>query len=222
MSRRPVERLASAHHPYLEVSLLRGRKILDGATVNYSFGGLHTVFAEAFRRVAVEKRDVRSVLVLGLGAGSVVHLLRRDHHVRAPITAVEIDPAMVDVARRHFGLDRWANLEVIVGDAVAWTRASRRRFDLIVVDLFLEAEIPAACRTREFLESLRERLSPGGLVLYNVVASRPDQRERAAAFVDRFRAALPTPRVLTVRGNWILAWERPRAESVVADPDSCR
>jgi len=220
--RRRVALTSSAHHPHLEVSWVRGRKILDGATVNYSFGGLHDVFDEAFERLDVSRRPIRSVLVLGLGVGSVVHLLRRDHGVRAPITAVELDPVMVDVARRHFDLDRWSNLEVVIDDAVAWARASRARFDLVVVDLFLEAHIPAPCRSPDFLRALRDRVAPGGLLLYNVVASRPEQRESASEIAGAFESALRGSRVLGVRGNRILTWERPRADSVVVDAEERR
>src|SRR5690349_21784300 len=88
LARQPVVRRSSAHHPHLEVAVVHGRKVLDGALVNYSFGGLHEVFREAFERLDIGKRDIKSVLLIGLGAGSVVHLLRRDLGVRAPITAI--------------------------------------------------------------------------------------------------------------------------------------
>ncbi|MDZ4773637.1 MAG: fused MFS/spermidine synthase [Planctomycetota bacterium] len=212
----------SVHHALLEVSMVRGKTILDGASVNYSFGGLHEVFAQTFTRLDIRSRDVRSVLLLGLGAGSVIHLLRRDFGVKAPITALEIDAVMVEIAREHFELERWANLEVVVADAVAWTANTNRRFDLVVVDLFDEAEVPAACRTREFLETLEKRLNPGGMLAFNVVASRPAARDSARDFAGLFSATLGETRVLEVRGNLILVFERPHADSLVADGDSRR
>jgi spermidine synthase len=220
--RQRLVRRSSAHHHFLEVSIVRGRTVLDGATVNYSFGGLHEVFAQAFERVDVRAREVRSVLVLGLGAGSVVHLLRRDCALKAPITALEIDPVMVELARAHFALDSWPNLEVITADAVAWTARTERRFDLVVVDLFHEAEVPPACRTPRFLETLRDRTAPGGMLLFNVVASRPAARDAAREFAALFAATLHHTRVLEVRGNLILVFERPRTDSLVAEDVSRR
>lgn len=221
-ARQRVSRLSSAHHPHLEVNLVRGRKVLDGATVNYSFGGLHELFSEAFERLHVAQREIQSVLVLGLGAGSVVHILRRDCGVRAPITALEIDPVVVELARAQFGLGRWKNLEVVVADAVEWVESSQRRFDLVVVDLFHEAEVPAACRTPRFSHALGAHLAPGGLLVFNVVASRPLTRAEAVRFAAVFEATLGSTRVLEVRGNLVLTWERPRAESLVADDASRR
>ncbi len=221
-ARQRLERRSSGHHALLDVSIVRGRTVLDGATVNYSFGGLHEVFAQAFERLAIRRRDIRSVLVLGLGAGSVVHLLRRDHGVRAPITALEIDPVMVEIARKYFALDAWPNLEVITADAVEWVAKTDRRFDLVVVDLFHEAEVPPACRTRRFLETLRDRLAPGGLLAFNVVAGPAAARQSAREFSAVFEKTLQQARVLEVRGNLILVFERPRAESLVADDGSRR
>ncbi len=218
LARQPVIRRSSAHHPHLEVAVVKGRKILDGAMVNYSFGGLHEVFREAFERLDIEKRDIHSVLLIGLGAGSVIHLLRRDLGVRAPITAIEIDPVMVEVAREHFGLDRWRNLEVIVADACEWVAQSTRRFDLVVIDAFYEAQVPAALRTTRFATHLRERIAPGGMLVFNQVSNRPEARADTLACAETFRRVLGSVHLLPVRGNTLLHWERPRAESVVADP----
>jgi predicted O-methyltransferase YrrM len=218
VARQPVVRRSSAHHPHLEVVMFKGRKVLDGAMVNYSYGGLHLVFQETFERLKVGEREIRSVLLIGLGAGSVVHLLRRDFGVKAPITAIEIDPVMVEVAREHFGLDRWRNLEVVVADAVEWVASSKRRFDLVVIDAFYEAQVPAALRTQAFARNLRERVSPGGWLLFNQVSNRPAARTEALACAAVFQEVLGSTQLLQVRGNSILHWERPRAESVVADP----
>jgi predicted O-methyltransferase YrrM len=218
VARQPVVRRSSEHHPHLEVAVVKGRKVLDGAMVNYSFGGLHEVFREAFERLEVGKRDIKSVLLIGLGAGSVVHLLRRDFGVRAPITAVEIDPVMVDVAREHFDLDGWRNLEVVVADAAEWIARATRRFDLVVIDAFYEAQVPASLRTAEFARDLRERIAPGGWLLFNQVSNRPAARTDALACAELFQKVLGSVRLLQVRGNCLLHWERPVAESVVADP----
>jgi predicted O-methyltransferase YrrM len=222
VARQRIVRRSSDHHAFLEVSIVRGRTVLDGATVNYSFGGLHEVFAQAFERLDIRSREPRSVLVLGLGAGSVVHLLRRDLLVKAPITALEIDPVMVEIARTHFALDSWPNLEVITADAVEWAARSERRFDLAIVDLFHEADVPAACRTRRFLETLRDRLAPGGMLVFNVVKSRPAARDEAAKFAALFASTLGHTRALEVRGNLILVFERPPTDSLVVEDGSRR
>jgi spermidine synthase len=216
-SRQRILSRSSLHHPHLEVVQIRGKKILDGAHVNYSFGGLHEVFAQTFEKLDVGKRQPRSVLLLGLGAGSVVHLLRLDHGIAAPIVAVEIDPVMIEVARKHFGLDRWRDLEIVVDDARAFVERDARAFDLVVVDLFIDARIPDVFRTRDFLRRLGQLTAPGGLLVYNQVANRPAARADAIAFAAYAQTELGGVRVIEARGNLVLAWEKPRGGTNVAD-----
>ena len=77
----------------------------------------------------------RSVLVLGLGAGSVARVVR----ALAPgalIVGVERDREVLRAARRWFDLDG-LGLEVVEADALAFLRRSRRRFDAILEDVFV-------------------------------------------------------------------------------------
>src|SRR5688572_11039235 len=134
----------------VRVVVHRGRKRLDGATVNHSFGTLHTILGEALQLAGIAARPVRSVLALGLGAGSLVHLLRRDHRIDAPIVGVEVDGEVLRLARAHFRLDAWLALDVVHADATAFVAANRRTFDLVVVDLFVDAVVPPECRGAPF------------------------------------------------------------------------
>ena len=77
----------------------------------------------------------RSVLILGLGAGSAARVVR----ALAPgahIVGVERDRAVLRAARRWFDLDD-LRLEVVEADAQDFLRRSRRRFDAILEDVFV-------------------------------------------------------------------------------------
>lgn len=205
-----IERRSSAHHPVLEVTLVRGRKILDGANVNYSFGGLHEVFVETFAALGLARRDVRSPLVLGMGAGSVVRILRRDYGIEAPIVAVELDPLVVELAREHFEFGELADVEVVIDDARAYLERACSTFDLVVVDVFHEATVPAALRTREALERLRSAVAPGGLLVFNQVATSPRLRADSEALLALARSVMPGATTFETHGNLLVAWENAR------------
>src|SRR5258706_15525308 len=69
----------------------------------------------------------RSVLMIGLGAGSLAKFLYY-HFAGVRITVVEIDPAVVDVARNYFFLpDDPARLSIALGDGVEFVRACKRQ-----------------------------------------------------------------------------------------------
>ena len=118
--------------------------------------------------------SVRRVLLLGVGGGAVVHLLRR--HVRpTAIVAVERDAVVLDAARRWFDL-AGSDLELVADDARSWLDANgRERFDLVIDDLFGEAGgLPV--RDAEFGADWWPRLSrlvaPGGVLVVNFAESR--------------------------------------------------
>lgn len=79
----------------------------------------------------------RRVLLLGLAGGSVAGAVRA-LEPQAEIVGVEHDAEVVRMARQHLGLDR-LNVELAMGDALDFLRRDRRRFDLIVEDLFVGA-----------------------------------------------------------------------------------
>jgi spermidine synthase len=119
-------------------------------------------------------RRPRRVLLLGLAAGSVARAIRAlDGQVE--IVGVERDREVLRLARRHFGLGR-LRVEVVTGDALEYLRMERRRFDLIVEDLFVGPS--RSVRKPDWLlgegyRLIRRRLRPGGFVVSNTIHETP-------------------------------------------------
>jgi spermidine synthase len=208
----PIElaRTRSPDLPVVRVVLRRGRKRLDAPTVNYSFGSLHTILDAALREVAVRRRAPASVLVLGLGAGSIVHLLRRRHGVGAPIVGVEADAGVLALAREHFALDAWPDLRVVHADAAEFVPRDTARHDLVVADVFVDAQVPAALRTPDFLAALRDRLAPGGLLLFNATTNATADADSLEALERDLRRVCDHVRSLAVQSNVVFVAERAR------------
>lgn len=84
---------------------------------------------------AVALAKVKRVLLLGVGGGAAVHLLR----LWCPgvhITGVELNPVHLQLARRFFGL-KGKDLTLIEGDARLYVEHYRGApFDLVIEDLF--------------------------------------------------------------------------------------
>jgi spermidine synthase len=89
-----------------------------------------------------------SVLLVGLGGGTQVHLLRQLARPRR-ITAIERDAVILHAAQDWFGLRAVPALEYLCGDAAtvtAWLASTRRRFDYIMEDAAYAAD-PALSET---------------------------------------------------------------------------
>jgi spermidine synthase len=152
----------------------------------------------------------QSVLVIGLGGGSLpvaLHTLLPE----AVIDTVELDPAVVNVARRYFGYETGPRQRVFTEDGRVFVeRAARegRRYGIVMLDAFDTDYIPPHLMTQEFLERVRDILEPDGLVVANSFAqSRLHERESAtyaAVFGEFFnlKAGLEGNRVIVAsRGD---------------------
>jgi spermidine synthase len=115
---------------------------------------------------AARDGGLRTLLDLGLAGGTIVQDFRVQHPAVA-ITGVEIDPVVLDLARRHFALDG-PNLTAVVEDARTFLTRARTRFDAVAVDVFRGPHVPFHCATREFFALVKDRLDPGGALMMNV------------------------------------------------------
>ena len=188
--------------PHVEIRRVRGGLELriDGtqASVHRTGGALTGVvwWALASPILLLPRRRRRRVLLLGLAAGSVGRALRALDST-AEIVGVELDREVVRLARRYFGLD-CLGIELVVGDALEFLRHDRRRFDLIVEDLFVGPS--RSVRKPDWLlgegyRLIRKRLRPGGYVVSNTIHEMP-------AIVRAMRPIGGRIVSMQVRGHW--------------------
>lgn len=128
---------------------------------------LELAYARAFPAALAWVDQPRRVLVVGLGGGTIPTFLRK-RLPEARIDVVEIDPAVVDVARSHFAFREDDRLRAHVGDGRQWIENARGRYDLIVLDAFSANEVPYPLTTSEFLRNVFQALAPDGVVVGNV------------------------------------------------------
>ena len=214
-SREVIERSSSVLNPRLEVVRIGESLLLDSANSNYSFGGLHRVFRKAFKQVRMTERKPEKVLILGFGAGSVAAILREELGIDCRITAVEKDPEVIRLGRAHFDTARFGGLELICGDASAFVEEGNELFDLIVVDVYVDFEVPASCETEDFVKGLFRLLSPGGMVMFNKLVYNHRASEQADLLEKQFRALKGSTRILRIRENItnrIIVFERAAAQ----------
>lgn len=132
-------------------------------------------YLRAFELVPAIRPDAKRVLLVGLGSGAAAMRL---HELRPEldIDVVEIDPKVVELARRWFGYRDSENgndrITTHVGDGRSWLAAQEdTRFDAIVLDTFFADSIPFHLTTREFLELVRDRLTDDGVAAANLIGA---------------------------------------------------
>jgi SAM-dependent methyltransferase len=128
----------------------------------------------------------RCALLLGLGGGTVAHLLAR----RCPqvwITGIEHDPEVLAVGRSRFGLESLPQLRIVEADAFAWVSQQCEQhqradtgYDLICLDLFNAGRLADGALSKTFLRQIAQLISPDGRLTVNLMmtARTPDQLRR--------------------------------------------
>ena len=152
-----------------EVNYENGVKVLNSENTNYSFGSLHQIMLKGIDEVLRNKRP-RNILMLGLGAGSAISILKQKCKHDFELTAVEIDADLIELARRHFELSE-QNVNIVNDDAShAIKMLEAGQFDLIIDDVFWDNQVPAFCREPEYLLANARLLSADGVYMRNIMA----------------------------------------------------
>lgn len=108
----------------------------------------------------------RRSLVIGLGAG----FIPRWYAAQGIATeVVDIDPAVLSLARKHFGFP--AAIPVHIEDARHFLAQSRASYDYIVLDVFNGDTTPGHLLSVEAMRLLAERLNQPGVLAINLVGS---------------------------------------------------
>lgn len=155
--------------PHILIAEDEGRRalIVDGAVQSVAPEDGHR--GSGYWAAMIPNVRPRRALILGLGAGTVAHLLTR-RFGPVPIVAVDDDRELVQIARTEFSLEL-DNLEIWIGDAFEYVRESQDHFDLILVDLYHGPQPARGMVSRPFLLGLRRILEPRGQIVFNLFGS---------------------------------------------------
>lgn len=140
--------------------------LYDAPTSYYTESGpLGQVFS-----VLRQREASLEVGLVGLGIGTALcHGQPGDRW-----TVFEIDPLVFTIASDTAWFHQWSNCSrgfetsLVFGDARVRLRGRDARFDLLVLDAYSSDAIPVHLLTREALDLYRQRLRPGGLLLFHI------------------------------------------------------
>jgi spermidine synthase len=140
------------------------------------------------------QRPAGRLAVLGNAGGTIGNLFAAVWPA-VKTDGVEIDPVVTKAARRYLGMTA-PQIQVHTADARPWLAATDDRFDYIVADAYRQPYVPFHLATVEFFDTVRDRLTDGGVVAINV-GTPPGETE----IVDRISATMARvfPAVVGIR-----------------------
>jgi spermidine synthase len=156
----------------------------SGAYVSMTFGHNRAIYTESVYNREDERelpvaytrfmtaslsyaKRLDSILEIGFGGGRTAWYLHR-FLPDVKITSVELDPAVVELARKYFGIRDEPNFRVVNQDGRIFLAQTGERYDVILIDAYRGPFVPFHLTTREFYELVKSRLNDGGVVAENI------------------------------------------------------
>ncbi|MFD2167698.1 spermidine synthase [Thalassotalea euphylliae] len=128
------------------------------------------------------------ILIIGLGGGTMSNTL---HQLlpNATIENVEIDPAVIDVARKYFSFFENDHVTSVVKDGRIYIKRAllkKQTYDWIILDAFNGDYIPEHLLTKEFLTEAKGLLSDNGVLTANTFSISDLYNYESATYHDVF------------------------------------
>jgi spermidine synthase len=180
----PVDRSVVRHHAraaygnHLVIDY-RGVRFLttDGlihTTVKLTSGENVAPYIGCMELLPCIRPQAKTSLQIGLGGGLVPTIFRKHYGISSDV--VEIDAAVVPLARDYFGFEAAGDL--YIEDGRTFFSHSEKRYDLIVLDVFSTDRQPWHLFSREYFEIVKGHLTGDGVLALNLFGydSGPDVR----------------------------------------------
>lgn len=111
----------------------------------------------------------KEILILGVAGGSLIHFFQ--HYLPdTRITGIDYDAKLLQTMHDQFLLpEADEKLSYCIADAASWVKTHPLKYDLIVVDLFDEQQMPKWILEQQFMYDLNNLLSDKGCISWNTL-----------------------------------------------------
>jgi spermidine synthase len=142
----------------------------------------HFEYTEYFQMPWLWNPKIKRVLMEGLGGGSTQRAYQH-YFTNVTVDTVEIDPVVVEVAKKYFGVNESPTHKIHVNDGRVFLRQTTNTYDVILMDAYATgrygSSLPRQLTTKEFFTIARDHLTTNGVFAYNVIGQ-----------IEGFRATL--------------------------------
>ncbi len=201
-----LENYSSDQNGHLELFLRKGRLMLCAENAIYSYDDLYLNFLYSFRKIETQfMTQIQSVLVLGMGLGSIPLILEKEYDRNFEFTMVEYDETVAYLAQ-EYSLERLNSpVQLRIQDAGIFMEINTEKYDMICVDLFKDQLVPPLFKTSGFLSNCRDSLSSNGILIYNSPGNTEEERAISKEFFeDVFLSVFPQGKLLSLHKNSML------------------
>jgi predicted membrane-bound spermidine synthase len=205
-----LEKRSSPYNPILKLYLSRGQLKLMTKHAVYSYGNRYYNFRDSFYKLKIGERNIKDVLILGLGTGSIIQILEQKFRIQARYDVIELDQVVVELFEKYRNGFITSNCEVHVGDAFEFMKTNQKKYDLVCMDIFSDNIVPEIFETSEFLLNLNRALKEKGVLLFNRLNVDDSDKVKNETFYKNFQKEFPDATLFKLEYNWMFIVDRLR------------
>lgn len=165
----------------------------------------HFEYTEYFHAPWLWNTNIKAVLMIGLGGGSVQRSYAH-YHPDVVVDTAEIDPVVFRVAREYFRFQESPRQRVYIEDGRVFIRRSQADYDVVIVDAYVQSRygsaLPYHLATREFFELVKGKLTTNGVVAFNCMGTLTGwQSDLVGAIYQTMKAVYPRAYLFPARDS---------------------
>jgi len=181
--------------------------------VTQSGGVANKVWNTVLKIAKKRKHVVSKCLVLGLGGGGIVSVVKR-YWKDAKIVGVDVDSVIVELGKKYLGLDP-CDVEIVIDDAVSFLRRNSKKgegdkkgvYDLICNDVYVGTDVPEKFTKEGYIKNLKNNLAKDGIAIFNRLYYG-EKRAEALQFGKKLEKYFSEVKVVYPEANVMFLCER--------------
>ncbi len=178
---RVLETITSPINGNLEVRRWGKDIYVTTGGLTQSGGLIKELWEKTLKRIKIYDLRFKSWLILGLATGTLAKIISAKYSP-SKIVGVELDPAMIRIGQKYFGLDNISNLQIIKDDAKKYVFQTKERFEIVIVDLYVGDQLPKFVYTPKFIRCVK---TIGDVAVFNHLFYDDDKRSKARLLSGR-------------------------------------
>jgi predicted membrane-bound spermidine synthase len=164
--------------------------------------------------------DMKGMAMIGSAAGTAMHQYDVVYP-GVPVDGVEIDPEIVDIGNKYFGMSTLKNATTHEEDGRTYlqTDGKNKKWTVIGIDAYRQPYIPFHLTTQEFFQEVSNHLVDNGVAMINAGRTQSDTR-LVAALANTMRTVFPNVYVIdvpTMANSMVIGTKQPTQIGNFAD-----
>ncbi len=156
--------------------------------------------------------DMKGMAMIGSAAGTAMHQYDVVYP-GVPVDGVEIDPEIVDIGNKYFGMSTLKNATTHEEDGRTYlqTDGKNKKWTVIGIDAYRQPYIPFHLTTQEFFQEVSSHLEDKGVAMINAGRTQSDTR-LVDALANTMRTVFPNVYVIdvpTMANSMVIATKQP-------------